>query len=1319
MKKIKLFSLFLISVLVASSGPLSATEEAVTFEKDVFPLLDRRCSGCHFPEVEDLKGGLDLSTLEATLKGGTNGKSIIPGNAAESPLVLMLEWKLEPHMPPPKDFKRLRSSEIDIIKLWIDQGARSEKELAEGGEAKIEAKETAEGPKKSDEPKSDAMPESVGEGEKEKEEEKELNAMPAPVSALAFSPDGSLLAQGGLHNVDLLAVTETGELTHQAKLEGHEEMVRALAFSPDGKTLAAAGGHPGRAGEVLLWNVSDRSLIRKIEGHDDNILAIAFRADGKRLATSSYDRLVKIWDAETGEEIRTLKNHVDAVFSVAYSPDGKRLASASGDRTVKIWDTETGDLLLTLSDSLDAVYAVAFSPSGNEVAAGAADKMIRVWDLGESPTTTFSQSQINAGKLLGSSFAHEGAVIALAYSPDGSEIYSTAEDQRIKVWDAKTLTEKRVFEKQSDWVSAIAISPDGKKLAAGRYDSSSALYAADSGKLLAGTNPREAVAIAKPDDAPEEKKETETADAAANDTIEEKKVNKLDVGAVVINATIPPSASSISPRFVHRGSEVEFTINGKNLEGAEPHFSHPSFKPDIVSVEALPIPEVARDNTGTGAQIIDNAQPYRIKLKLPIAEDAPLGGHSVMFRTPLGISSSVSFIVTPWPDTGEAEPNDELPQAQAITWPATITGAMQRAGDIDRYKVTVEAGKELVFALTDTGLNASMRILNAAGETIATSDEFSRGRDARVGFRAEAAGDYYLEVSDRDLRRGPGYRLHAGEFPFVTHVDPLGIPAGPPRMVAVRGFNLGASEYEVDPPDEAAYGQTIGLPIPGVEGNPVPNRSIAVGPAEEIAEAEPNDASDQAQAIAFPATVNGKIQSDDREDFDLYRFTAKKGETIVIETMARRLGSSLDSVLDVLDANGELLMRAKARCVAQTVLTLSGRDSFGAGIRLENWTDLRMNDYMMIGPEIIQVTGIPDYGDEDVVFRAHPNGQRKGFFGTTPVHHAVNAPAYKVEIHPPDAMFAPNGMPVFPLYWRNDDAYFEGAGAGDSQIEFVAPRDGEFIVRVRDASGASGEDYGYRLLLRKLEPNFDLFANPYRIDIAAGDRATIDVRVRRRDGFNEPVTIDIDGLPEGFSATSETVLPGEENVRLMIAAPDNAESTPLDWTYKVVAKTTLNGEETTREANLGAITIVKSTPDLIVHNGESRVALEPGKAVTVTVKLDRNNGFANRVPIDVLNLPYGVRILDTGLNGILVRPGETTRTMEIYAEPWVEPMKRTIHLQARIESTSRSPVFVGPPIDLVIGRPEEEPKVEKPSEPAVAETWDEEKLEAFIAALKQ
>ena len=402
---------------------------APSFSKEVFPILEANCFGCHAGSAQ--MGKLQLDTYANILKGGAHGPAIVPGKSDESRLYLMIAGKAKPPMP--MGGKPLASGEIEIIGNWIDAGAKPPAE----GEIS-----TARKP---------AIP-----------DVKPKAPVHSQIGALAYSPDGKLLALGTFHEVRL-ADPNTGATI--ATLTGHEDQVRSLSFSPDGRLLAAAGGLPGQWGQVKIWDVEKRAEVSSIKGHSDCIYAVAFAPDGKSVATSSYDKLIKLWDATTGKEIRTLKDHIDAVYALVFTPDGKRLISGAADRSVKVWDVETGRRLYTLSEPLDGLNTVALDPTGKFVAAGGIDKSIRIWSLGPK-----------SGALLHSLIAHEDAILKIAYSPDGKVLISTAADKTVKAFNAADLTEIKDYPKQPDWVLSLQFTPDGKRFAVGRYDGSLAFY---------------------------------------------------------------------------------------------------------------------------------------------------------------------------------------------------------------------------------------------------------------------------------------------------------------------------------------------------------------------------------------------------------------------------------------------------------------------------------------------------------------------------------------------------------------------------------------------------------------------------------------------------------------------------------------------------------------------------------------------------------------------------------------------------------------------------------------------------------------------------
>ena len=419
-------------VLLYFAMPVLA-DEAPSFTKDVAPIFATNCAGCHAGNVT--MGTLNLDTFAGIQKGGHSGQVIVPGKSGESLLYLRITGAVTPAMP--LNGKTLAAGEIEIIRKWIDAGA---KPPAEG---EVVAKGAV--------PIPDIKPRAL---------------VKSLISALAFSPDSKLLALGSFKEVRLVE-PETGKLV--ATFPGEAEDVRAVAFSPDGKLLAAAGGLPARDGEVQIWDVEKRATLRTIRGHADCIYAVEFSPDGKSIGTASYDKLIKLWDVESGKEIRTLKDHIDAVYALAFSPDGKRIVSASADRGVKVWDVVSGERLYTLSEPTDGLNTLALDPSGKRVAAAGLDRTIRVWSLGEK-----------SGVLLNSLIAHEDAILRLAWSPDGKYLVSAAADKEVKIFSADDLSVVKTWE-QPDWVLSLAFAPDGKSFAVGRFDGSYEIYKADFG----------------------------------------------------------------------------------------------------------------------------------------------------------------------------------------------------------------------------------------------------------------------------------------------------------------------------------------------------------------------------------------------------------------------------------------------------------------------------------------------------------------------------------------------------------------------------------------------------------------------------------------------------------------------------------------------------------------------------------------------------------------------------------------------------------------------------------------------------------------------
>ncbi len=398
---------------------------------------------------------------------------------------------------------------------------------------------------------------------------------------------------------------------------------------------------------------------------------------------------------------------------------------------------------------------------------------------------------------------------------------------------------------------------------------------------------------------------------------------------------------------------------------------------------------------------------------------------------------------------------------------------------------------------------------------------------------------------------------------------------------------------------------------------------------------------------------------------------------------ARRFGSPLDSEIEVLDVRGKPIERAVVRPVYQTEVTLNDRDSATNTLRIFAWDGVGIGDYMMVGREVVKVVEMPRGPDSDIFFRTY-RGQRTTYFGTTPEYHSVGQPVYKVEIHPPGTSFSPNGYPLTRVTYRNDDG---GVLYGkDSHLDFIAPEDGEYIVRIGDTRGQQGPDYAYRLLIHPPRPDYKLILSPENPNLPKGGATVVNVECERYDGFENAVDVRMEGLPKGFSATSTTIEAGETSASILIqAAPDAiTPSQPESGSIRIVGRARIGGQEVVRavEPDNGArVLTLMPAPDVRVATDRQEVTIHPGEEIMLEVRANRQGSYGGRIPIEVRNLPFGVQVQNIGLNGILVTEEDTSRKVAIRCEPWVKPQTRQFYMVANVEGGFPS---AGAPITLKV-----------------------------------
>ena len=271
------------------------------------------------------------------------------------------------------------------------------------------------------------------------------------VWAVTFSPDGTLLATASVDGTACLWDTTTGQ---ELAVLRHEDWVNTVAFSPDSTRLATAG----RDGTARLWDTDTGEELRVLH-HEGWIRTVTYSPDGTRLATASDDGTARLWDAATGQELAVL-HHDAGVSAVAFSPDGARLTTASQDTTARLWDTATGQELGVLQHDAQ-VNAIAFSPDGRRLATASYHGTASLWDM-------VAEQRIAV-------LRHGDPVNDIGFSPDGTRLATASNDRTARLWDGISGEELAIL-RHEHWVNAVAFSPDGTRLATGSLDNTVGLW---------------------------------------------------------------------------------------------------------------------------------------------------------------------------------------------------------------------------------------------------------------------------------------------------------------------------------------------------------------------------------------------------------------------------------------------------------------------------------------------------------------------------------------------------------------------------------------------------------------------------------------------------------------------------------------------------------------------------------------------------------------------------------------------------------------------------------------------------------------------------
>jgi len=422
--------------------------QPVSYYRQVRPILQRHCSGCHQPSKAG--GNLLLIGHAELLKGGESGPGFVAGKPADSPLVSYISGE-KPQMP--LNGEPLKPEQVERITQWIAQGAVDDTPASA---------------------RDDITPANPP-----------VYQAPPVITSLAYSPDSQQLAVTGYHEI-LIHKADGSGLLH--RLVGRAPSITSVRYAPNGQFLAATGGAPSLFGELQIWDPAKAELLRAATISFDTLFGVSISDDSQQVAFGSFDNKARVLNVADLKPISQMDAHSDLVFATAFSLKNDHLVSVSRDMSMKLTEIKTSQFIDNISSITPGalkggIMTVLRHPKEEQVLIGGSDGEPKLYKIFR---TQARQIGDDFNKILAYQ-ALPGRIFSVSFNADGSQFVvgaSNATSGTARIYqtsDGKLLHE---LSGHKAGVFAVAFRPDGLQVATGGMDGLVRLFDAATGALV-------------------------------------------------------------------------------------------------------------------------------------------------------------------------------------------------------------------------------------------------------------------------------------------------------------------------------------------------------------------------------------------------------------------------------------------------------------------------------------------------------------------------------------------------------------------------------------------------------------------------------------------------------------------------------------------------------------------------------------------------------------------------------------------------------------------------------------------------------------------